>query len=195
MGPLLLRIHPKSALLALGWFRSFRAKKSVDKNMNPIPWWTYPAIAFLQNRLTPKLKVLEFGSGASTLWLCRFVSEVISVEDNRAWAKYVQSILPRNGKLFVTDSYETFIDNYQPNTKFDIIIIDAGHRINIATKIFPMLSDDGVVLWDNTDGSDWVHIKALFTSHDFLEISFHGMTAQEISLSSTTVFYRKISIS
>jgi len=192
MGPLLLRIHPKSALLALGWFKSLRIKKSIDKNMNPIPWWTYPTIAFLQDRLSPNLKVLEFGSGASTLWLCQFVSEVISIEDNREWGKYVQAKLPGNGKLVITDSYEKFIDDYQTNAKFDIIIIDIdGYRLNIGEKIFPMLSDNGVVLWDNTDWPEWIQIKALFLSHDFLEISFQGMTAQEITLSRTTIFYRK----
>jgi hypothetical protein len=119
---------------------------------------------------------------------------VISIEKDKAWAKYVQSILPDNGKLVITDSYENIIDDYQSNTKFDIITIDTdnANRFNIGRKIFPMLSDNGVVLWDNTDGPDWVQIKALFSSHDFLEISFQGMTAQEIALSRTTIFYRKI---
>jgi len=192
MGPLLLRIHPKSALLALGWFKSLRIKKSIDKNFNPIPWWTYPTIAFLQDRLTPNLKVLEFGSGASTLWLCRFALEVISIEDNKEWGKYVQSRLPENGTLIITDSYENFIDAYHSNSKFDIIIIDAGDRLNIGGKIVHLLSDDGVIIWDNTDGPDWTQIKNLLSLHNFLEISFQGMIAQEIAISRTTIFYRKM---
>ena len=191
MGPLLLRIHPKSALLSLGWFRSFRNKMSVDKDMNPIPWWTYSAIAFLKDRLNPRMKVLEFGSGSSTLWLCRHVSEVISVEKNISWAQYIQERLPKNGNLFITDSFEDFINSYVTNIKFDLVVIDVGNRINIAKKIFPMLSNEGVILWDNTDGPDWLQIKSLLYSHNFLEISFEGMTAQEIALSRTTIFYRK----
>lgn len=190
MGPILLRIHPKSALLQLGWFRSLRHKKSIDRNMNPIPWWTYPAIAFLKERLTSKHNVLEFGCGSSTLWLCSFVSEVVSIEDKQEWGKYIQTRLPQNGRLHITDSYEIFLDNYRTNKKFDIIIIDAGHRLNIGKKIFPLLSEHGIVIWDNTDGPDWLQIKDLLSAHGFSEISFQGMTAQEIALSRTTIFYR-----
>ena len=67
---ILIRIHPKSALKKLGWFRSFKFKESIDHNGNPIPWWTYSIIDFLQERLNNKsIRVLEFGCGNSTVCL------------------------------------------------------------------------------------------------------------------------------
>jgi len=191
-GSLIASHSSQISSFGLGVVQILKDKKSIDKNFNPIPWWTYPTIAFLQDRLTPNLKVLEFGSGASTLWLCRFALEVISIEDNKEWGKYVQSRLPENGTLIITDSYENFIDAYHSNSKFDIIIIDAGDRLNIGGKIVHLLSDDGVIIWDNTDGPDWTQIKNLLSLHNFLEISFQGMIAQEIAISRTTIFYRKM---
>ena len=191
MGPLLLRIHPKSALRKWGWFTSFRKKRSIDKSANPTPWWTYSAISFLKERLLPETKVLEFGSGGSTLWLCQFAAKVLSAEDDPEWAEYVKSNMPANGEIVICDSYEAFITDHYFAEQYDLIIIDAGHRLNIGRKIFSLLSDRGVVLWDNTDGPDWIEIKSLFFSHGFSEISFSGMTAQEVALSRTTIFYRK----
>ncbi|HPS74615.1 MAG TPA: hypothetical protein PLD52_10020 [Bacteroidales bacterium] len=90
LGPVMLFIHPQSALTKRGWWRSFHKKLVVDKNNLPIPWWTYPFIDFLIPRLSGEFCVLEFGSGSSTIWLSRFVKQVISVEDHEEWAKKIE---------------------------------------------------------------------------------------------------------
>ena len=54
-----------------------------------VPWWTYAAIdsvdAWLEARPRP-IRVFEFGSGASTLWLARRVDEVHTVEHHAGFA-------------------------------------------------------------------------------------------------------------
>jgi hypothetical protein len=51
-----------------GWFKSFRAKIPIDQNDDPIPWFTYPSIRFIEKRINKDMVVFEYGCGNSTLW-------------------------------------------------------------------------------------------------------------------------------
>lgn len=191
-GPLLLRMHPRSALRQEGWFRSLRVRQSVDGRGNPIPWWTYPVVDFLDGRLTQSLRALELGCGNSTRWLCERVHEVISLENHADWARRVSAMLPGNGRVIYTADMEDFLESRSADLgKFDVIVNDANaDRIRCATAAIPLLTDTGVMIWDNTDGSDWLTIEANMRRCGFREISFSGMTSQEIAPSRTTLFYR-----
>ena len=57
-----------SYLEQVGWFDSFFAQIAVDCNCKPIPWLTYPSIAFIDPRLSCEMSLFEYGSGNSTLW-------------------------------------------------------------------------------------------------------------------------------
>lgn len=54
-----------------GWCRSRISGFSQDALGNPIPWLTYPAIEFLKSYVRPGMRILEFGTGASTVWFVR----------------------------------------------------------------------------------------------------------------------------
>jgi hypothetical protein len=191
-GPLLLRMHPRSALRQKGWFQSLRVRQSVDGGGNPIPWWTYPVIDFLDERLRQPLRALELGCGNSTRWLCERVHEVISLENDADWARRVEAKLPANGRIICTAGIEDFLESQSVHLgKFDVIVNDANaNRIRCATAAIPLLKDSGVMIWDNTDGPDWPTIEENMRRSGLREISFSGMTPQEISSSRTTVFYR-----
>jgi SAM-dependent methyltransferase len=192
-GPLMLWIHPSSALLKVGWFQSFHSKKVIDKQGNEIPWWTYPFIDFFEGRIKKEFRVLEFGCGGSTIWLSKRVKEIVSIEDNQKWSEFIGKKLNGGSNLIlVRDIHDFNSYNDRIQGTFDIIIIDnMGNRMRCAVNSLPYLSDTGVVVWDNTDGPDWPEIRNFFTMKGFAEISFTGMVAQELSLSRTTVFYRQ----
>ena len=61
-------LKKSSALEACGWYASARANSAVNARGDPIPWITYPAIEFLQERVRPDWDVFEYGSGNSTRW-------------------------------------------------------------------------------------------------------------------------------
>jgi hypothetical protein len=72
----------------LGWFDS-----ELKDEDGYIPWYTYPAIAFLKDILDKeKHSVLEYGSGYSTLFYNSRVKELNSVDHNVEWAKKIVSI-------------------------------------------------------------------------------------------------------
>jgi predicted O-methyltransferase YrrM len=53
------------------------------------PGWPYTAMSALARVIQPDWRVLEFGSGWSTLWLADRCAEVISVESSPVWAAFV----------------------------------------------------------------------------------------------------------
>lgn len=191
---LLIAIHPKSALITTGWFKSFRKKSVIDKNNNPIPWWTYSFIDFISGRVNNQMRILEFGCGFSTIWLSFKAKEVVSFEDYPAWATAISKRINTQSKIINVKSIAKYVD-YKDSISglFDILIIDnLGNRIDCAKQNLIHLNNTGVVIWDNTDGLDWTEIKDLMSQKGFKEISFTGMVAQELNQSKTTLFYRPV---
>lgn len=68
-----------------GWLLSVERRAPVDEAGGPIPWLTYPAIAFLAKAVRPEFRVFEFGCGSSTVWWGRRVSEVHSIDHDPYW--------------------------------------------------------------------------------------------------------------
>lgn len=88
-------------LIDTGWLKSFKDKKTVDKDGNPIPWVTYPAIDFIESKINNTMSVFEFGSGASTQWWCRHVKQVDAVEHDVNWFNTVSTTKPGNANIFL----------------------------------------------------------------------------------------------
>ena len=60
-----------------GHFLSSIQSKAVDKKNNPIPWYTYSCIDFLQTFNYENKKILEFGSGQSSIWWSKLSKKFI----------------------------------------------------------------------------------------------------------------------
>ena len=193
LGGVLLQLHPKSYLRRRGWFNSFRAKRSIDRDSRPVPWWSYGVTDFVESRLRNSMRVLEFGAGGSTTWLASRVQHVVAVENDPQWAAIVRTFLPPNASVVEKPVPGELVSEDMPgDVAFEVMIVDAlANRIDCAKAGLPFLVDNGVVIWDNTDGPDWPEIKALMASHGFREISFSGLAPQEVAEDRTTIFYRR----
>ena len=84
-GEVRILANPAGVLRKLGWFRSVREKRSVDATGAPLPWFTYPAIEFISERLKPTQVVYEYGCGGSTVWFARHCDKIYSVEHIEEW--------------------------------------------------------------------------------------------------------------
>ena len=62
-----------------------------------IPWITYEAIRWLDSYLQPHMRVFEYGSGGSTLYLAGRVKEVTSVEHDETYSSMVKERLASRG--------------------------------------------------------------------------------------------------
>jgi predicted O-methyltransferase YrrM len=140
-----------------------------------VPWWTYRAIdtveAWLAARPGP-VRIFEYGSGASTLWLGRRADEVHSVEHDRAFAELfaprlaghlhveVRVVEPVAADHPVVASakegyagcdfanYVAAIDDV--DGAFDVVVVDGRARAECLRRAVPRLRPGGIVVFDNS---------------------------------------------
>ena len=189
----LYNIRRSGYLKNTGWYRSVNEGQCVDKDGVSTPWFTYPATSFLSRRVTPDLKVFEFGSGASTRWWASHVSEVVAVEHDKIWSEKIKVNLPSNAKLFYIPleyggAYSQKINEFQ--NYFDIVVIDGRDRVNCAINSISALKQDGVIIWDNSDRDQYQKGYQHLLSLGFKKIEFVGMAPMIGVTSETSLFYR-----
>jgi hypothetical protein len=192
-GPWLLRFHPKSALVKWGWFTSFRSNCPVDSGGQAVPWWNYAAVNFLESRLQRAHRVLEFGSGYSTLWLAQRVREMIALEDNERWVALVARQLPPNARVIHVGAFTPeALSAVTDLGLFDFVVVDCnGDRLFCAQEaVLRFPSRSGVLFFDNTDDIRWADASRLLGERGFREIFFVGMAPQVISMTKGSLFYR-----
>lgn len=135
------------------------------------PWLTTAAIRILGREITPALIGVEFGSGASTLWLSRRCAHLISVEHDPEWHACVTRRLQEAGATNVDlrlrrtgAEYESAIDDV---SVIDFALIDGKRRHICMVKCVSRLRPGGLLILDNADrylppGTDeWRAVQAM----------------------------------
>ena len=178
----------------IGWFNSIREQLPVDRNSNYIPWFTYPAIAFLQGRIQPDMEVFEYGSGTSTLWWAEKVSSVISCEHDIKWYSSIKTKIPFNAEILhynleVGGEYCKAILEYK--NRFNIIVIDGRDRVNCAKNSPGALREDGVIIWDNVEREKYQEGFFYLIQNGFRRLDFEGLGPVGRNKWITSIFYRR----
>jgi hypothetical protein len=188
-----IQLFLASGLREDGWFESFNTKKSIDKNGNPIPWCSYPFIKFIEPRLKKEFKVFEYGSGNSTLWYTKRVAEVVAVENDLEWFKSISSDMPPNAELIYCELQydgEYCRQVTKQNKKFNIIIIDGRDRVNCIKHSINSLSDDGVIVFDNSNLPDYAEGVTYLEGQNFKRLDFIGISPVTAHTNFTSIFYK-----
>jgi predicted O-methyltransferase YrrM len=121
-----------------------------------VPWISYTVIRLLRDFLSKESRVLEFGSGMSTVWYALRAQEVCSVEDYLPWYKKVDDMLITQGLNNVTYKFaETASDYYafmaNDRSAFNLIMIDGSHRSKCVENALTLLRPGGILYLDNSD--------------------------------------------
>lgn len=120
-----------------------------------LPWWPFPAVEAIKAILRPEWRVIEFGSGSSTLWLARRSREVVSIENDPKWYERVKGRLEKVGvknvKLLLRDD-ETYpcVDEF-PDRYFDLAIVDGWNRKACVRNVLEKIKPGGYLYLDNSD--------------------------------------------
>lgn len=173
-----------------GWYESFQRRIPVDKLSQPIPWYSYPAIHFLSERIRPAWNVFEFGCGNSTLWWSKQVERVESCEHHKQWYERVRKDLPDNATctLKAEEDYASFITEF--SNEFDVIVIDGIDRVQCALNCVGALKEDGVIIWDNSDRLEYQEGYEFLIEQGFRRLEFSGLGPIVMIPTATTLFYR-----
>lgn len=141
-----------------------------------VPWWTYRAIDVVDSWLTAHphpIRVFEYGSGASTLWLAKRADEVHSVEHHQEFGEFigksfaeagsnidfrivppVQSAHPAIGSQKEGNAGLDFSDYVHAiddvDGQFSLIVIDGRAREACLRQAAPRLEPGGIIVFDNT---------------------------------------------
>jgi hypothetical protein len=183
----------ESHLRQAGWFESFAHRMPLDATGQPLPWYPYPAIKFLEGRLHSSMRVFEFGSGNSTLWWSARVGSVVSCEHDRQWYEHMRTRLPHNVTYEFADrapagNYEDRAARF--SNEFDIILIDGRDRVQCAMKSVASLKRDGVIVWDNSDRVEYLEGYNFLLDSGFKRLDFWGIGPINSYESCNSIFYR-----
>ncbi len=87
-------------LLKSGWLESAERKLAL-RNGEPVPWFTYAAIDFLEKNISPDLSLFEYGGGQSTLFWARRLREVVAIDHDPSFVEHIAPLLPANAKFYL----------------------------------------------------------------------------------------------
>jgi hypothetical protein len=108
-----------------GHFRSSLRGEAVESHGEPIPWYTYPATWFLQQKNFTGKTVLEFGGGQSTLWWARRAAKVVVFEGDQLWCERLKSSLPSDVEVYYDPAGAmSGFEDVLRDRHFDVIVID-----------------------------------------------------------------------
>lgn len=190
----LISLKHSGYLNDLGWFEAFKSKTPVDKNGNPIPWFTYSCNQFISDRLNKKMVVAEFGSGNSTLFMAQRVKEVYSIEHNIDWFNNVVSNKMTNINLMLStsDNEVDYITKFLLIDKnIDLIVVDGIHRNKCIETAITKLSDNGVIILDDSERKEYFDGINLLLKNNFKRIDFYGIAPGLLYSKCTTIFYKQ----
>lgn len=164
------------------WLRSLLSiYDSADLVRLDVPWWTFSAVDYVEQFIRSRggrVRVLEYGSGASTIWLARRCAEVVTVEHDPEFFTTMAPLFERHGNVRAElvrsepttettfarsrrDGYEDrSFDNYvnvvdRHEGKFDIIIVDGRARVSCLNKAMGRLAQGGIVVFDNSNRREY----------------------------------------
>jgi hypothetical protein len=177
-----------------GHFKSSIKQKAVDKNGFALPWYSYPAIEFLQSKDFSNKTILEFGAGQSTLWWAKAAKSVKSFEKDPKWYKSVKESIPENVDIIHLSEEDDqdslkIIDQVllAQNKRYDIIIIDGLTRKELCKTAISYLNEGGIIITDNSEGYGF---KEAFDNTGFKRVDFHGFSPGVVLKQATSFFFK-----
>jgi hypothetical protein len=167
----------------------------VDKNGEPIPWFTYPAVEYLSTLEFSEKNVFEYGGGYSTLFWAGRAKLIISVENDYNWYIKIKSMIKENErvKLLFRDQKDSYVNSIlEEPIIFDIVVIDGRWRGDCVKVIGEKVNkkEGFMIILDN---SDWYPKTAKFLREEFdmIQVDFHGFGPINGYTWTTSIFFSR----
>ena len=177
--------------------RSIDEKICADKNGNPIPWYTYPAIEYLSQFDYSEKRVFEYGCGSSSLFWAERAKKVVSIEDDPEWfAKWRETFNHPNLTVCRRDEGEAYFNAiFESSEACDVIVIDGKCRADCAAAAIRKLAPGGMIILDDSDrvntSQEYVRAVGELRSANLLQVDFYGFCPMNVYTKTTSVFFRR----
>jgi len=173
-------------------YASIKLGRSIDNKMRPIPWWTYPAIDYLNQYKFHDETIFEYGPGNGTLWFIgKGCKKIISVENNKKWYQILDTSKKSNQVLIYKenkDDYFNEIFKYSPT----VLIIDGKWRREnleyICSNFESLHKNLKMIIIDNPDKFKLGELISKITNnYEYVQADFFGFGPAFRGIGCTTV--------
>ena len=190
-----LMVSPDSWLVQSGYVNSFLQNKTLDGEGNALPWMNYGIIGLLKGSLNTSMHVFEFGSGNSTLFFAKHSKRITSVEYDRNWYRLIDGEIKKRQLENVQYIYRGLDADFhdvilEQEGSFDLVVVDGRDRVKCALNAIAKLSDNGVLLLDDSDRPAYAEIFNFYRKNGFKFLTFSGLKPRGFGSEQSTVFYR-----
>jgi hypothetical protein len=158
-----------------GYLNTILIRMPCDAKNQPMPWFTYSAVEYLDSIDLSQAVIFEWGSGNSSKYFASRCLSIESIESDKSWYdKQLQSISPNQSIVYLEEKLEQYplaILNSKYES-YDLIIVDGKQRYKCMTQALPKVKPSGLILLDN---SDWYpSMCSSIRDLGFIQIDFHG---------------------
>ena len=177
--------------------RTIDEQLCVDKDSNPIPWYTYPAIEYLSQFDYSAKKIFEFGCGNSSKYWARQAAKVVSVEDNPTWYAKWQTELTAPNQIVLLRNEDSGYEGAILETEelFDVIIVDGKRRAECCSTALQRLAPGGLIILDDSDrvntSKEYQNSIATLRAANLLQVDFYGFCPMNCYTKATSLFFSR----
>jgi len=120
-----------------------------------LPWISYNAISLLNRLIQKDWKVLEFGSGMSTIWLAKRCAFVYSIEHDHVFYEKICEKLEdkriRNVRYELRTRDHYYDLSEVKDASLDLVFIDGVYRKDCVCACFSKIRKGAYIYLDNSD--------------------------------------------
>lgn len=174
-----------------------------DTTAAGLPWYTFPAMRHLDERIRPGWRVFEWGSGGSTVYFARRGCRVTAVEHDPVWAARVESLLARpaaagagEAEIVVVPgdgpAYVAAIAGHGP-ASLDLVVVDGRQRAACLLRALDHVRPGGLLVLDDSEREAYAEALAAVPADEWEIEHFPGPRPASIwpAFSRTTVLRRR----
>lgn len=159
---------------------------TIDKTGAPDePWLTRDAITFLGEKVHDGMRVLEYGSGASTIWFAKRAAQVDAIEHDYSWYQRVACAISndriQNAMIHSISDANDFEDYVQLGRRlcigrdgFDLIVVDGRRRVRCIKAVAEFVRPGGMIVLDNAERPHYQEAQD-FLSSWFVKRTSNGL--------------------
>lgn len=188
-----LIFRENSYLNQTGFIKSHQYIQPIDNKKAPIPWMNYAMVEFLNERLNKGLDLFEYGAGFSSIWFAERLNRVVSIEYDKAWRKQVEDLLApvSNAELVFQEVGEDYINGAaKTGRKYHLVLVDGRERVACAKASFNSLTEDGVLILDDSDRAEYQEVFTIAEDLGFKNLRISGLKPFSFFREESTIFYR-----
>jgi len=175
---------------AYGHRISGQTQKPIRQDNKPLPWFTYPAIDYLEQIDLSSWRVFEYASGYGSKYFAARCASVESVENDPRWYESMLADKPANLSIYLCNAEEEYVSAIGKSAEnYDLVIVDGLWRPRCARAALNHLTPNGMVILDNSDR--YANTAAYLREAGLLQVDFSGFGPVNYYTWTTSVFFRR----